>query len=154
MVKVLIVLLPLALAIYALVDLVQTRDEDIQGLPKLAWVALIVLIWVVGPVAWLVAGKRGRSLLPGLLPRTAGPRLDPGHQVAPDDDPDFLRGLRRSAPPPGPPAPAPAPEDRGGPDLEEFERDLGAEGSDDGDGGREEPGHEEPGPDDPPLTSR
>lgn len=148
MLRVLIVLLPLALAIYALVDLVQTRDEDIQGLPKLAWVVLIVLIWVVGPAAWLIAGKRGRTLLPGLLPRTGGPRPVAGHQVAPDDDPDFLRGLRRSAPPPVPPAPKDA-----GPDLEEFERDLGAEEPDDG-GGREEPGHEEPGPDDPPLTSR
>lgn len=143
MLRALIIILPIALAVYALVDLVQTPDDDVQGLPKLAWVVLIVLIWVVGPVAWLIAGKRGPSLLSRLLPRTAGPGPVPGHQVAPDDDPDFLRGLRRSSPPPAPPAP-----EASGADLEEFERDLGADGPDD------EDGREDRGPDDPPLTSR
>jgi hypothetical protein len=101
MLRVLLFVVPIALAIYALVDLVQTRDEDVQGLPKLAWVALIVLIWVVGPVAWLVAGKRGRRWLPGLSPRPAGPSGGaPGRPIAPDDDPDFLRGLGRPKPPP------------------------------------------------------
>jgi hypothetical protein len=101
MLRVLLIVLPLVLAIYALVDLVQTPDEEVQGLPKLAWVALIVLIWVVGPIAWLVAGKRGRRWLPGLSPRTAGPAGPaPGRPVAPDDDPDFLRGLERPKPPP------------------------------------------------------
>jgi hypothetical protein len=103
MLRVLLLVLPIALAIYALVDLVQTADEDVQGLPKLAWVALIVLIWVVGPVAWLVAGKRGRRWLPGASPRPAGPsggtRARP---LAPDDDPDFLRGLGGRNPPPPP----------------------------------------------------
>jgi hypothetical protein len=101
MLRVLLYLVPIALAIYALVDLVQTRDEDIQGLPKLAWVVLIVLFWVIGPVAWLIAGKRGRSLLPGPQPRPAGGPAA-RRQVAPDDDPDFLRGLGRQAPPPRP----------------------------------------------------
>ena len=110
MLKVLLYALPIILAIYALVDLVQTPDEDVQGLPKLIWVVLIVLIWVIGPAAWLLAGKRGRSLLPRLSPRGAG---GPGGQaprpMAPDDDPDFLRGLGRPTPPPPPPAAPPAP---------------------------------------------
>jgi hypothetical protein len=98
MLKVLLYVTPLVLAIYALVDLVQTKDEDVQGLPKLVWVLLIVFIWVVGPVAWLIAGRRGRGL-PGLPPRVAGPGTGPGRQIAPDDDPDFLRGLNRPRPP-------------------------------------------------------
>jgi hypothetical protein len=56
MLKVLLYLLPLALAIYALVDLVQTKEDEVQGLPKLAWVGLIVVFWVIGPIAWLLAG--------------------------------------------------------------------------------------------------
>jgi hypothetical protein len=98
MLKVLLYATPLILAIYALVDLVQTKDEDVQGLPKLVWVLLIVFIWVVGPIAWLIAGRRGRGL-PGLPPQVAGPGTGPGRPTAPDDDPDFLRGLNRPRPP-------------------------------------------------------
>jgi hypothetical protein len=109
MLKVLLYALPIILAIYALVDLVQTRDEDVQGLPKLAWVALIVLIWIIGPLAWLIAGTRGRRFLPNPAPRAAGgPGGGGSRPMAPDDDPDFLRGLGRPSAPPPPPAP-PAP---------------------------------------------
>ena len=104
MLKVLLYLLPIALAIYALVDLVQTKDEDVQGLPKLAWVGLIVLVWVIGPIAWLLAGKRGRRpFLPHTSPRSGGGPAGRGRPLAPDDDPDFLRGLGRQTPPPSPP---------------------------------------------------
>ena len=107
MLKVLLYATPLILAVYAMVDLVQTKDEDVQGLPKLVWVLLIVLVWVVGPLAWLLAGSRSRTL-PGLLPRLDGPRPEPGRRTtAPDDDPEFLRGLNLPRPPeddePGPP---------------------------------------------------
>ena len=88
MLKVLLYATPLILAIYAMVDLVQTKDEDIQGLPKLAWVALIVVFWVIGPIAWLLAGHE-RSLPPG--------RWNPKRPITgprgPEDDPDFLRSL-------------------------------------------------------------
>lgn len=120
MLKVLIYAVPLILAVYALVDLVQTDDDAVQGLPKLVWVLLIVLIWVIGPVAWLIAGRRGRRRFPGLEPRADGPG-QPGarrqRQVAPDDDPDFLRGLRGTRftePVKPPPPPAPAPDDEDG----------------------------------------
>lgn len=118
MLKVLIYALPVILAVYALVDLVQTRDEEIQGLPKLVWVVIILLIGVIGPIAWLVAGRRDRRWFPGLLPRSAGPgRPGGGRPMAPDDDPDFLRGLRYTEPPaPKPPArkPPPPPDDEDG----------------------------------------
>jgi len=105
MLRVVLYALPLLIAIYAVVDLVQTPDDDVQGLPKLVWLLLIVLVWVVGPVAWLLVGRRSRRL-PGMLPRledpsgpTGDPRQGPRRQVAPDDDPDFLRGLGRPRPP-------------------------------------------------------
>ena len=62
MLRIVLYALPLILAVYALVDLVQTDEKDVQGLPKLVWVLLIVLVWIVGPVAWLVAGRKGREL--------------------------------------------------------------------------------------------
>lgn len=152
MLRVLIIVLPIALAIYALVDLVQTEEDDVQGLPKIAWVGVIVILGVVGPLAWILAGKKSRRILPRLLPPQPGAAGYGGGPVAPDDDPDFLRGLRRSSPPPrtppAPPAPptGPAADTGLGPDLEAFEREL------QGDDSAED--RDEQGPDDPPLTSR
>ena len=84
-----IAVLSIALSIFALSDCVQTEDEKIRGLPKWAWIVLIVLIPWVGPITWLFVGKerswgRGSSGSPG--PRRDGP-------LAPDEDPEFLRKL-------------------------------------------------------------
>lgn len=85
MTRVLPVLIGLGLAIYALVDCIQTDQSKVRALPKFAWTVLIVLVIFVGPIAWLIAGKE-RSL-PG---RRGQQRRGP---LGPDDDPDFLRGL-------------------------------------------------------------
>jgi hypothetical protein len=96
--------LPILLAIYALIDCIQTDEAEIRGLPRIAWILLIVFVAIVGPVAWLVAGRprRGRSLLarlPGLPPGDGGGGRQPrGRPLAPDDDPEFLGGLGTSNP--------------------------------------------------------
>jgi hypothetical protein len=85
MLRVLLILVPLALTIYALVDCISSKDEDVKHLPKLVWIVLIVLAWVVGPLAWIIVGrKRG-------VPRHRGAG---GGWVAPDDNPEFLRSLK------------------------------------------------------------
>lgn len=73
-----------ALTVFAVVDAVLTpRDQ----LPKKAWWILgIVLLPLAGPLAWLTVGRRRRSTEGG-----AGGAGQP--PIAPDDDPDFLRGL-------------------------------------------------------------
>ena len=86
--RVLLWLAGLALTIYAAIDCVQTADEKVKHLPKIAWIVLIVLIPWIGPIAWLIVG-RARSFPSGpwnpKRPIT-GPR-------GPEDDPDFLRNL-------------------------------------------------------------
>ncbi|WP_049572048.1 PLD nuclease N-terminal domain-containing protein [Streptomyces sp. SBT349] len=90
MLRVLLILVPLALIIYALVDCITSKDEDIKHLPKLVWILLIVLAWVVGPVAWILVGrKRGTPRAGGVGRRSGG-----GGWVAPDDNPEFLRSLK------------------------------------------------------------
>ncbi|GAA3876896.1 PLD nuclease N-terminal domain-containing protein [Streptomyces sedi] len=85
MLKVLMFLVPLALAIYALVDCISTKDEEVRHLPKLVWLALIVLAWVIGPLAWILIGRRRGE---------GGPRRrGNAGWVAPDDNPEFLRSL-------------------------------------------------------------
>lgn len=97
MLRFLLLALPLSLAIYALVDTVQTPAAEVRWLPKLAWLAVIVVPFV-GPVLWLVFGHRHSSLRElfwpssGSGPATSGTR----GTVAPDDDPDFLRDIGHS----------------------------------------------------------
>lgn len=83
-------ILSVAIAIFALADCIQTEDDKVRGLPKWAWIVLIVLIPWIGPITWLIVGKD----------RTGGTRGGPGRSgpqrggpLAPDEDPEFLRKL-------------------------------------------------------------
>jgi hypothetical protein len=84
---VLLVLVPLVLTIWAVIDAIQTKDTNVLYLPKLIWILLILLFPTVGAIAWFVTGRQ------------RGPRSGhrgssyPGAPRGPDDDPDFLRSL-------------------------------------------------------------
>jgi len=82
-------LLVLALWIYAFVDCLNTPEEDVRGMPKLAWVFVILLFGevLVGPVAWLIAGRPRRT--------GAEETAAPGQWIAPDDNPEFLKSLNK-----------------------------------------------------------
>ena len=71
-----------ALTIYALVDLSVTQATRLRAFPKPVWIALIVVLPVIGPILWLTIGKNRRA--------TTKPK-------APDDDPNFLGTLGESA---------------------------------------------------------
>jgi hypothetical protein len=91
-------LLVLAVWIYAFIDCLNTPEKDVRNLPKLVWVAIIVLFGSVlfGPLAWFVGGRpRGRPVIAGGEAAAGGGGRRPGRVrwVAPDDNPDFLRSL-------------------------------------------------------------
>ncbi|MFC0675826.1 PLD nuclease N-terminal domain-containing protein [Brachybacterium hainanense] len=99
--RVLIALVSIGLSIFALADCIQTEDENVRGIPKWAWIVLIVLIPWVGPITWLLVGK-DRSSASGSkgLAGAFGPRgadgnggARRGRPLAPDEDPEFLRKL-------------------------------------------------------------
>jgi hypothetical protein len=85
MFKALVVVIPLVLAIYCLVQVAQSRADHVRTLPKWAWFVVIVLFPLVGSVAWLWVGRPQA--------RRSPPPARRSRPVAPDDDPDFLRGL-------------------------------------------------------------
>jgi hypothetical protein len=98
MLRILPFLLVLALWIYAFIDCLNTPEEKIRGLPKVVWVLIILFLGevLVGPVAWLVAGKvRHAAPATGSTPSEwhRNHRPAPASSVAPDDDPAFLRRL-------------------------------------------------------------
>ncbi|MDX2646096.1 PLD nuclease N-terminal domain-containing protein [Streptomyces sp. NPDC001902] len=88
-------LLVLALWIYAFIDCLNTPEEQVRGLPKVVWVIVILLFGevLIGPIAWLVAGKHRTGPAGGSTP-AEWHRNHRTQWVAPDDNPEFLHSLR------------------------------------------------------------
>ncbi|MFI7433144.1 PLDc N-terminal domain-containing protein [Micromonospora haikouensis] len=87
---VLLFLVQIALAVLALISCLSAEEGAIRGLPRLAWVLIILFFPLVGSIAWFLAGRQRPAAGPG-APRSApgGPR----RPLAPDDDPEFLDSL-------------------------------------------------------------
>jgi hypothetical protein len=89
-------LLSLALTVYCVIDAFQTDQADMRNLPKVAWLMLVVLLPVVGPVAWLLLGRPRRGTPPsqGQQQRWQDDQRNRDRRPrGPDDDPDFLKGI-------------------------------------------------------------
>ena len=88
-------IIEVVLLVACLIDAVQTPTNQVRNLPKWAWLLLIVIVPYLGPIAWLFAGRPGRSQ-PPVEPTwptrdfSAQPRT-----IAPDDDAEFLRNLKK-----------------------------------------------------------
>jgi hypothetical protein len=109
--------------VYCLVDVALTPSSEFRRLPKSAWIAFVVVTFVIGAVIWLAVRQPAQ---PTAAPRPPGPgdtgnrdgghpgnerprpadqtgahaasRAEPGPERVvpprgPDDDPDFLRSL-------------------------------------------------------------
>ncbi|AIA04419.1 PLD nuclease N-terminal domain-containing protein [Streptomyces noursei] len=90
-------LLVLALWIYAFIDCINTPESQVRGLPKVVWVLIILLFGevLIGPIAWLAAGKQRQPAAGGAGGTPAEWHRNHGTKwVAPDDNPEFLRSLR------------------------------------------------------------
>lgn len=97
--------LALALVIYTLLDCARTPDEDMPArMPKMLWIVLVVLVPVIGPIAWIIVSRvKAAEERGGTVERTVWSsdkgisfhRPGPARPVAPDDDPEFLRGLEQ-----------------------------------------------------------
>lgn len=84
--RALLLMIAIVLLVYAVYDLLATPKQNVQYLPKWAWLALIVFFAYIGPLLWLFFGTARE--------RPAGRRRPgPPPPMGPDDDPDFLRGL-------------------------------------------------------------
>jgi len=79
MTRVVPVLLLIACTIFTAVHVVQSDSEQVRGLPKTLWLVIVILVPLVGMIAWWAFGRPVEGHLPP--------------PIAPDDDPDFLRKL-------------------------------------------------------------
>ena len=85
-------------AAVALISCLSVSDKrTIRRMPRALWVLVIMLIPLVGPVAWFVFGRPRKPLSAPSGWRVAAGLPERPRPPAPDDDPDFLRSLE----PPG-----------------------------------------------------
>ena len=100
-----LMVLVLALTIYSLHDCARTSEESMPArMPKFLWITLIVLIAPIGSIAWIIvsrvkaAEERGGAVEPTVWSSKDGISLhrpERSRPAAPDDDPEFLRGLEQ-----------------------------------------------------------
>lgn len=83
MARVLLIIVIVMLTVYCVVEVAQARGYRVRAMPRWLWAFTVICVPVIGPIAWLMLGRP-------LNPRRPLGR-GPG---APDDDEDFLRGLR------------------------------------------------------------
>jgi hypothetical protein len=87
-------LLSVLLTALALISCLSVEDgSEIRGLPRFMWVLVILLLPLVGAIAWFVAGRPQPTGRSGSRWPIGGGFPEPPRPKAPDDDPDFLRTL-------------------------------------------------------------
>ncbi|WP_062070134.1 PLDc N-terminal domain-containing protein [Demequina sediminicola] len=73
----------IALAAYAVTDVLNRGRQEYFGMHRTLWIAIIILAPYLGAIIWIGLNMRGGGNNARPQPR------------APDDDPDYLRWLRQ-----------------------------------------------------------
>jgi hypothetical protein len=81
------VLLIIGLIVYCVIDVIRSTTDERLGVHPILWVALILIVPLVGSLVWL-AVRWSRRTAGGPDPSTRNRRT-----TGPDDDPDFLSTL-------------------------------------------------------------
>lgn len=88
MLRFILILIPIAITVYALIDAISAKRDDVRSLPKWLWIVLIIILWIGGAVLWFFFGRpSGRNDVDG------GGGGGQARPQGPDDDPDFLADL-------------------------------------------------------------
>lgn len=88
----------LGLWIFSIIDVITTPEDRCRNLPKVVWVLIVLLLTFVGAIVWLFAGRpwdakpAGSNHAPVRRPADRRPVA-----TNPDDDEEFLAGLRARA---------------------------------------------------------
>ncbi|WAX56553.1 PLDc N-terminal domain-containing protein [Jatrophihabitans cynanchi] len=89
----------LGLWIFCIIDVITTPEDRCRNLPKVVWVLIVLLLTFVGSIVWLFAGRPWDAAAAGSKRAPAARRPADRRPVAtnPDDDEEFLAGLRARA---------------------------------------------------------
>ncbi|WP_155371995.1 PLD nuclease N-terminal domain-containing protein [Catellatospora vulcania] len=90
-----IFLAELVLTVAALISCLSAEEHRLNALPRWGWVLIILLFSPIGAIAWFVVGRE-TTPNPKVWRQGSGfPEHQRPRQLAPDDDPDFLRRLAK-----------------------------------------------------------
>jgi len=90
--------LEVLLIVLALISCLSAEEGELRALPKIVWVIIILLFPLVGAIVYFVAGRPVQAAPKAGNWRTGHgfpEATKPTRQVAPDDDPEFLRKLNQ-----------------------------------------------------------
>ncbi len=85
-------LVAVALWIYCIFDIIATEEALMRNMPKILWLIVVVILPIIGSLAWLLLGRPPNA---GLAPGDPNPRPAPRPRgpLGPEDSPEFLAGL-------------------------------------------------------------
>jgi hypothetical protein len=89
-----------AVWVFCIIDVITTPEGVTRNLPKMAWLFIVILLSDVGSIAWLVAGRPWNAQ--ASIPYKGNRGRQPSAPLRmngtnPDDDEEFLAGLRARA---------------------------------------------------------
>ena len=100
MVRLLPAWLEVIVLVFCLIDCIQADSTRVRNLQKVYWVILIIILPLVGGIAWLVAGRpvvgATARRVPWPATKSAGFPERERPPRGPDDDEQFLADLRAS----------------------------------------------------------
>ncbi len=99
-------LIVLVMSVYCVLDIITTDPRAVRHLPKLVWLTTVLLVPLIGSLAWLLVGRPAPAQAPTARSRprrghmraadaSTAPRRGGRGPLAPDDDPEFLDQLRQ-----------------------------------------------------------
>ena len=79
-------LVVMAMWLYCIFDVISTDDSLVRNLPKVVWLVFVLLVPLIGSLAWLALG---RPLYAGWRPGDTERRPPRRRPKGPEDDPDW-----------------------------------------------------------------
>ncbi|MDO5683690.1 MAG: PLD nuclease N-terminal domain-containing protein [Propionibacteriaceae bacterium] len=86
MVRFLPIVVIVLLMIYCVIEVAQSRPDEVRRAPRWLWAAAVIGLPLIGSVAWLLLGRPNAESI--------ADAVDERFPFAPDDDQDFLNNLR------------------------------------------------------------
>lgn len=94
-----VALLAIAVSLYGMFDVLLSRPSSLRRLARVVWLPIVVLVPLLGAIAWWLYGRPADAgRFPGNRSAAGSPLVGPAMRSVPvvrgpEDDPEFIRAL-------------------------------------------------------------